>query len=78
MSGPGSPSAAAEKFGTVTGRPRHVGGFNPPVPLRYAVAVNSVSSIMLNKLDILSGVNQSACAVAYETRRAMLGRGLTL
>ena len=42
------------EFGTVTGRPRRVGWFDA-VPLRYAVAVNSVSSIMLNKLDILSG-----------------------
>ena len=42
------------EFGTTTGRPRRVGWFDA-VPLRYAVAVNSVSSIMLNKLDILSG-----------------------
>ena len=50
------------EFGTVTGRPRRVGWFDA-VPLRYAVAVNSVSSIMLNKLDILSGHRRrSACA----------------
>jgi adenylosuccinate synthase len=36
------------------------------VPLRYAVAVNSVSSIMLNKLDILSGVDPIRLCVAYE------------
>src|SRR6185436_3448274 len=44
------------EFGTVTGRPRRVGWFDA-VPLRYAVAVNSVSSIMLNKIDILSGID---------------------
>ena len=51
--------------GTVTGRPRRVGWFDA-VPLRYAVAVNSVSSIMLNKLDILSGIETIRLCVAYE------------
>jgi len=36
------------------------------VPLRYAVAVNSVSSIMLNKLDILSGIETLRICIAYE------------
>ncbi len=53
------------EFGTVTGRPRRVGWFDA-VPLRYAVAVNSVSSIMLNKLDILSGIETLKVCVAYE------------
>ncbi len=53
------------EFGTVTGRPRRIGWFDA-VPLRYAVAVNSVSSIMLNKLDILSGIETIQLCVAYE------------
>jgi adenylosuccinate synthase len=53
------------EFGTVTGRARRVGWFDA-VPLRYAVAVNSVSSIMLNKLDILSGIDELLLCVAYE------------
>jgi adenylosuccinate synthase len=53
------------EYGTVTGRPRRVGWFDA-VPLRYAVAVNSVSSIMLNKLDILSGIDTLRICVAYE------------
>jgi adenylosuccinate synthase len=53
------------EFGTVTGRPRRVGWFDA-VPLRYAVAVNSVSAIMLNKLDILSGIDTLRVCVAYE------------
>jgi adenylosuccinate synthase len=53
------------EFGTVTGRPRRVGWFDA-VPLRYAVAVNSVSSIMLNKLDILSGIETIRLCIAYE------------
>ena len=53
------------EYGTVTGRPRRVGWFDA-VPLRYAVAVNSVSSIMLNKLDILSGIDEICLCIAYE------------
>ena len=53
------------EIGTVTARPRRIGWFDA-VPLRYAVAVNSVSSIMLNKLDILSGVDPLRICVAYD------------
>jgi adenylosuccinate synthase len=53
------------EFGTTTGRRRRVGWFDA-VPLRYAVDVNSVSSIVLNKLDILSGVDELLVCVAYE------------
>jgi adenylosuccinate synthase len=53
------------EVGTTTGRPRRVGWFDA-VPVRFAVAVNSVSSIMLNKLDILSGLESIPLCVAYE------------
>ena len=53
------------EVGTTTGRARRVGWFDA-VSARYAVAVNSVSSIMLNKLDILSGVDPIRLCVAYE------------
>jgi adenylosuccinate synthase len=53
------------EVGTTTGRPRRVGWFDA-VPARYAVNVNSVSSIMLNKLDILSGVDPVRLCVAYD------------
>jgi len=53
------------EVGTVTGRARRVGWLDA-VPLRYAVAVNSVSSIMLNKIDILSGIETLRVCVAYE------------
>jgi adenylosuccinate synthase len=53
------------EVGTTTGRPRRVGWFDA-VPIRYAVAVNSASSIMLNKLDILSGLPQIPLCVAYQ------------
>ena len=53
------------EVGTTTGRPRRVGWFDA-VPLRHAVAINSVSSIMLNKLDILSGIDSIALCIGYE------------
>ena len=53
------------EVGTTTGRPRRVGWFDA-VACRFAVAVNSVSSIMLNKLDILSGVEPVRLCIAYE------------
>jgi adenylosuccinate synthase len=58
-------AARGHEVGTTTGRPRRVGWFDA-VPLRYAVAVNSVSAIMLNKLDILSGLDPIRLCVAYE------------
>ena len=58
-------AARGREVGTTTGRPRRVGWFDA-VPLRYAVAVNSVSSIMLNKLDILSGIDPIRLCVAYD------------
>jgi adenylosuccinate synthase len=58
-------ASRGHEVGTTTGRPRRVGWFDA-VPLRYAVAVNSVSAIMLNKLDILSGVDPIRLCVAYE------------
>jgi adenylosuccinate synthase len=57
--------ARGHEVGTTTGRPRRVGWFDA-VPIRFAVAVNSVSSIMLNKLDILSGLESIPLCVAYE------------
>ena len=58
-------ASRGREVGTTTGRPRRVGWFDT-VPLRYAIAVNSVSSIMLNKLDILSGIPHIQLCVAYE------------
>ena len=52
------------EFGTTTGRRRRCGWLDV-VPLRYALAVNSASSIMLNKLDILSGLPEVKLCVAY-------------
>ncbi|HMJ81319.1 MAG TPA: adenylosuccinate synthase [Candidatus Dormibacteraeota bacterium] len=61
------------EFGTTTGRRRRCGWFDA-VPLRYVVAVNSVSSIMLNKLDILSGLPEVRLCVAYRLDGAVTER----
>lgn len=58
-------ASRGHEVGTTTGRRRRVGWFDA-VSLRYAVAVNSVTSIMLNKLDILSGIEEIRLCVAYE------------
>jgi len=52
------------EFGTTTGRRRRCGWFDAST-LPYAVAVNSVSSIMLNKLDILSGLPEIKLCTGY-------------
>jgi adenylosuccinate synthase len=52
------------EFGTTTGRPRRCGWLDL-VPLRRAVAVNSASALMLNKIDILSGLDEVRVCVAY-------------
>ena len=53
------------EYGTTTGRQRRCGWFDA-VPLRYAVELNGVTEIMINKLDILSGLDQIRVCVAYE------------
>jgi adenylosuccinate synthase len=58
-------ASRGHEFGTTTGRRRRVGWFDA-VPIRYAVDVNSVSSIILNKLDILSGLPEIRVCVGYE------------
>jgi adenylosuccinate synthase len=55
---------SGREFGTTTGRRRRCGWLDF-VPLRYSVQVNSVSSIVLNKLDILSGLEEIEVCVGY-------------
>ena len=53
------------EYGTTTGRQRRCGWFDA-VPLHYGIEVNGVTEIMLNKLDILSGLDEIRLCVAYE------------
>jgi adenylosuccinate synthase len=61
------------EFGTTTGRRRRCGWFDA-VPLRYVVAVNSVTSIVLNKLDILSGLAEVRLCTAYRLDGRLVDR----
>lgn len=59
------------EFGATTGRPRRCGWLDA-VALRYAVQVNGIDALILNKLDILTGLDEIKIATAYEHPR--LGR----
>jgi adenylosuccinate synthase len=52
------------EFGTVTGRPRRCGWFDA-VALRRAVRLNGVDSLVLTKLDVLSGFDKIKVCVKY-------------
>jgi len=56
--------SVGKEFGTTTGRRRRCGWLDL-VPLRHAARLNSATSIMLNKLDILSGLPELKICVAY-------------
>ncbi len=58
------------EFGTVTGRPRRCGWLDCVI-LRYAVRVNGLTSIALNKLDTLSGLKELKVCVAYKTSKKL-------
>lgn len=53
------------EFGTTTGRPRRVGWFDAVI-LRHAVRVNGLTSLAVNKLDTLSGMDTLKICTAYE------------
>ncbi len=53
------------EFGAVTGRPRRCGWLDL-VALKYAVAVNGVTQLMMMKGDVLSGFKKLKVCTAYE------------
>jgi adenylosuccinate synthase len=54
-----------DEFGTTTGRPRRCGWLDT-VMLRYSVAINGFTELLLTKLDILTGFDEILVATAYE------------
>jgi adenylosuccinate synthase len=52
------------EYGTTTGRERRCGGLDL-VALRYAVRLNSMSSLAITKLDVLAGIDPLRVAVRY-------------
>lgn len=53
-----------KEFGTVTGRPRRCGWFDS-VAVRRAVRLNGIDSLVITKLDVLSGLPQVKIAASY-------------
>lgn len=53
------------EFGTVTGRPRRCGWLDAVI-LRFAVRVNGLTGIALNKLDTLTDIEKLKICVAYK------------
>jgi adenylosuccinate synthase len=56
---------AGGEFGTTTGRPRRTGWIDL-VALRYAARINSMTALVITKLDVLSGMETLKVCTAYE------------
>lgn len=54
-----------QEYGTVTGRPRRCGWLDL-VALRYSARLNSLSGLIVTRLDVLSGVPNLQVATNYE------------
>lgn len=53
------------EYGTTTGRPRRCGWYDAVVA-RYATMVNSLTDVVITKLDVLTGIEQIPVCVAYD------------
>ncbi|MDD9951818.1 MAG: adenylosuccinate synthase [Zetaproteobacteria bacterium] len=53
------------EFGATTGRPRRCGWYDA-VAMRYASEVNGFDGILLNKLDVLSGIDELKICIGYQ------------
>ena len=52
------------EYGTTTGRPRRCGWLDTVI-LRFAVRVNGITALAVNKLDTLTGIDKIKVCVAY-------------
>jgi adenylosuccinate synthase len=52
------------EFGTTTGRPRRTGWLDL-VALRYAARLNSLTALVVTKLDVLSGLDRIQVCTSY-------------
>ncbi len=66
VTGPSGDSlrAAGAEFGTVTGRPRRCGWLDLPL-LRYAHAINHLSTLFVTKLDVLDSLDRIPVCTGY-------------
>lgn len=56
---------AGHEYGVTTGRPRRCGWYDAVVA-RYATSINSLTDIVITKLDVLTGREQIPVCVAYD------------
>ncbi|GAA5513567.1 adenylosuccinate synthetase [Deinococcus carri] len=61
----GDGSQPWDEFGTTTGRPRRVGWLDLAL-LKYAVDVNGLDGLVINKMDILAGLDTVKVCVNYD------------
>jgi adenylosuccinate synthase len=54
------------EYGTTTGRPRRIGWIDL-VALRYAARINSLTALVITKLDVLSGFERIRLCTAYRS-----------
>ena len=52
------------EFGTTTGRPRRIGWLDL-VALRYAARLNTLTALVVTKLDVLSGLDRIGVCTSY-------------
>lgn len=62
---------AGGEFGTVTGRPRRTGWFDAVIA-RYAIRVNGLTEMVINKIDPLRGLPKLKVCVAYDYKGTRL------
>jgi adenylosuccinate synthase len=60
---------AGHEYGTTTGRPRRIGWIDL-VALRYASRINSLTALVITKLDVLSGLDTIELCTSYRGRSA--------
>ena len=58
---------AGHEFGATTGRPRRTGWLDLPL-LKYAIAVNGVTDLIMTKADVLSFMDEIKVCYAYEVQ----------
>ncbi|MBB5233754.1 adenylosuccinate synthase [Deinococcus budaensis] len=71
----GDGSQPWDEFGTTTGRPRRVGWLDLEL-LRYAVEVNGFDGLVINKMDILAGLETVRVCVGYGSEGQPIYRDL--
>jgi len=54
-----------KEFGATTGRPRRVGWFDALI-IKYSAMINGFDSIIITKLDVLSGLNKLKICTGYK------------